>query len=205
MKQLEKFIIDDGKILKPANCCAFLLEALRVSERLLLNRFYKQFNNTVLKDRAKAMLLANFQNVLRLEGLIPPQTAVKKQAPSNPAESKDGAKPEAKKAEEAKPVLPEEEAVPPFKPREKLEGVALVKLPVEVLTEILAEDTLNVSEESQVVAAIDAYLRFREGILPLLEEEVAANEESVVKLLTEEEKKHREEAKVAKGAALKKE
>ena len=59
------------------------------------------------------------------------------------------------------------------------------------------------ADESQVVALVEAYLKHREDIKPLLEEEEPANDEAVLKALTDEERKHREEAKAAKAAAAK--
>ena len=57
---------------------------------------------------------------------------------------------------------------------------------------------MNVKEEMTVVRIINSYLKHRDSIRPLLEEEQHANDQAVVALLNEEEKKHREDAKHAK-------
>jgi hypothetical protein len=81
----------------------------------------------------------------------------------------------------------------------EFEGKAIAEelnaIPAEVLAELLAQDELKVAEEAAVIAAIDAYLKSRDEIKPLLEEEEQANDAALVALLSEEEKKSREDAK----------
>ena len=81
----------------------------------------------------------------------------------------------------------------------EFEGKAIAEglnaIPAEVLAELLAQDELKVAEEAAVIAAIDAYLKNRDEIKPLLEEEEQANDAALVALLSEEEKKSREDAK----------
>ena len=51
---------------------------------------------------------------------------------------------------------------------------------------------------------ITSYIKYRDAIKPLLDEEDPANDEQVIKQLTEEERKAREDAKVAKAEEEKK-
>ena len=77
----------------------------------------------------------------------------------------------------------------------------LMSLPIPIFTEVLGEESLHVADEIFVVKAIDQYLRFRDTIRPLLEEEDPANDTTH---LTEEEKKHREEVKAQHAEERKK-
>ena len=80
----------------------------------------------------------------------------------------------------------------------------LVTLPVEALIELLKDDKLKIDEEILTVKLITSYIKYRDAIKPLLDEEDPANDEQVIKQLTEEEKKAREDAKVAKAEEEKK-
>jgi hypothetical protein len=75
----------------------------------------------------------------------------------------------------------------------------LVTLPVEALIELLKDDKLKIDEEILTVKLITSYIKYRDAIKPLLDEEDPANDEQVIKQLTEEERKAREDAKVAKA------
>ena len=72
-------------------------------------------------------------------------------------------------------------------------------LPVEALIEIIKDDKLKIDEEIIVVNLIISYIKYRDAIKPLLEEEDPANDEQVIKQLTEVEKKARDDAKAAKA------
>ena len=61
-----------------------------------------------------------------------------------------------------------------------------------------------VTEEIQVVKAVQGYIQSRDSIKPLLPEEDPANDPSITSHLTEEEKKHREEAAHKKAEEEKK-
>ena len=80
----------------------------------------------------------------------------------------------------------------------------LVTLPVEALIELLKDDKLKIDEEILTVKLITSYIKYRDAIKPLLDEEDPANDEQVIKQLTEEERKAREDAKVAKAEEEKK-
>ena len=80
----------------------------------------------------------------------------------------------------------------------------LVTLPVEALIELLKDDKLKIDEEILTVKLITSYIKYRDAIKPLLDEEDPANDEQVIKQLTEEERKAREYAKVAKAEEEKK-
>ena len=80
----------------------------------------------------------------------------------------------------------------------------LVTLPVEALIEFLKDDKLKVEEEILIVNLITSYIKFRDAIKPLLDEEDPANDEQVIKQLKEEERKAREDAKAAKAEEDKK-
>ena len=60
---------------------------------------------------------------------------------------------------------------------------------------MLNSHDLKVKEEQVVVKVVEAYLRVRDPLKPLLEEEDPAHDPKVVALLTEEEKKAREDTK----------
>ena len=75
----------------------------------------------------------------------------------------------------------------------------LVTLPVEALIELIKDDKLKIDEEIIVVNLIISYMKYRDAIKPLLEEEDPANDEQVIKQLTEVEKKARDDAKAAKA------
>lgn len=89
-----------------------------------------------------------------------------------------------------KAAVPEEEKEKSINP--------LFKIPIEVFTDLLKDDKLKVDKEFIVVQAIGEYLKCREAIKPLLDEENPSNAENIVAVLTEEEKKSREEAKAKK-------
>ena len=59
-------------------------------------------------------------------------------------------------------------------------------------------------EEITVVKLVTSYIKYREGIKPVLDEEDPANDSQVIAQLTEEEKKHREDARAAKAEEEKK-
>jgi len=84
-----------------------------------------------------------------------------------------------------------------FEGKATAEGVKA--LPADILAELLAQDELKVAEESAVIALVDAYMKSRDEIKPLLEEEEQANDAALVALLSEEEKKSREDAKAQKA------
>jgi chemotaxis protein histidine kinase CheA len=80
----------------------------------------------------------------------------------------------------------------------------IVTLPVEALIDLLKDDKLKIDEEILIVKLITSYIKYRDAIKPLLDEEDPANDEQVIKQLTEEEKKAREDAKAAKAEEEKK-
>ncbi len=80
----------------------------------------------------------------------------------------------------------------------------LVTLPVEALIDLLKDDKLKIDEEILIVKLITSYIKYRDAIKPLLDEEDPANDEQVIKQLTEVEKKARDDAKAAKAEEEKK-
>jgi chemotaxis protein histidine kinase CheA len=80
----------------------------------------------------------------------------------------------------------------------------LVTLPVEALIDLLKDDKVKIDEEILIVKLITSYIKYRDAIKPLLDEEDPANDEQVIKQLTEVEKKARDDAKAAKAEEEKK-
>jgi hypothetical protein len=76
----------------------------------------------------------------------------------------------------------------------------LLDLPAEAFTRLCAADNLYIEQEKVVVDLIEQYLKRREG-LPLLEEE---NPQKDWSILTDEEKKKREEEEAKKNEEAKK-
>ena len=57
----------------------------------------------------------------------------------------------------------------------------LVTLPVEALIDLLKDDKLKIDEEILIVKLITSYIKYRDAIKPLLDEEDPANDEQVIK------------------------
>ncbi len=161
VRELEAYIVGDGKFLQSDNCQLYLIESLKVIY-LKQSKTALQFESKLLRDKATELLLANFQSVVR-DGLKLAESAADGKGDNH-----------------------------------------LVSLPVEALIDLLRDDRLNVDEEILIVDLITSYIKYREAIKPLLDEEDPANDEQVLRQLNEEEKKAREEARAAKAEEEKK-
>ncbi len=161
VRELEAYIVGDGKFLQSDNCQLYLIESLKVIY-LKQSKTALQFESKLLRDKATELLLANFQSVVR-DGLKSAESAADGKGDNH-----------------------------------------LVSLPVEALIDLLRDDRLNVDEEILTVDLITSYIKYREAIKPLLDEEDPANDEQVLRQLNEEEKKAREEARAAKAEEEKK-
>ena len=53
-------------------------------------------------------------------------------------------------------------------------------LPVERLIEIIRDERVNVEEEITIVKLVTSYIKYREGIKPVLDEEDPANDSQVI-------------------------
>jgi hypothetical protein len=180
---LQHHALNSKDYLTTDNCHLYLFDALKFSPS---EELYKA---------AKALVLANFPKYAKeLKEYI---DAIQE----SEAASKEGVK---KEGDEIEKKEGEKQKVADEAKKEEKEIPFLAKLPVDILTELLSEDTLQVQQEIEVVKVVEGYIKSRKSISPLLEEEDPANDEAIVSILTEDEKKAREDAKAKKAEESKK-